>query len=56
MSTPEYIICTNCETPCYIFEWDSERAIATEALCATCGNDDPGDFMTQSDWDDQVGG
>ena len=44
---PEYLICMNCETPCYDFEWQGSKA--TEVMCLTCGNDDPGEFMTEAD-------
>lgn len=54
MSTPEYLLCANCETPCYVFEWNSDKGETTEAICQVCGNDEPGEFMTQSDWDDQA--
>ncbi len=49
MATPEYIICLDCETPCYEFEWhDGEVA---EALCPICGNEDPTQFATDDDFD-----
>ena len=35
-STPEYVICLDCETPCYEFEWDDGEI--SEVLCLTCGN------------------
>ncbi len=33
----DYLICRECNTPCYIFE--IEGATVTEALCQVCGND-----------------
>jgi len=47
MSAPEYLVCLECETPCYTFEWVNDRV--TEAQCTACGNDDPSQFMTESD-------
>jgi hypothetical protein len=34
----DYLICRECNTPCYIFEFESEQI--QEALCQVCGNDD----------------
>ena len=50
MPSPDYLICVECETPCYVFEW--EDGTITEALCTTCGNDEPDQFATPSDFDD----
>lgn len=44
MDQPEYLLCINCETPCYTFEWSNE--IVTEAFCTACGTDEPDEFMT----------
>jgi hypothetical protein len=52
MSAPEYVICINCETPCYVFEWNGETMRAEDVLCETCGSDDPAEFLTQSEWDE----
>lgn len=49
MDAPDFIICLNCETPCYTFEW-SEGAV-TEAFCMACGVDEPDQFATQEDFD-----
>lgn len=49
MSMPEYLICLNCETPCYVFEWNEEEI--TEAICEVCGNDEPEQFLTPDDYD-----
>lgn len=49
MEAPEYLICLNCDTPCYVFEWRDGKAY--EALCTTCGNDDIDQFMTEEDFD-----
>ena len=53
MSQPEYIICLQCETPTYQFEWDKDRVQV--ALCSACGNDEPADFMTESELEEQSG-
>lgn len=49
MAAPEYLICLECETPCYVFEWKEDGA--TEALCEACGNDDPEQFVTPDEFD-----
>lgn len=54
MSQPEYLICLECETPCYTFEW-AEGHI-TEAMCMACGNDGIDQFMTEEDFDALMGG
>jgi hypothetical protein len=47
MSEPEYLICLNCETPCYVFEWKEGEPV--EATCQACGNEDPEQFATDED-------
>jgi len=47
MSAPEYVICLNCETPCYTFEWEDGEL--KEPLCLACGNEDPEQFATTED-------
>ena len=37
MAAPEYLICMECETPTYVFEWAGGKVI--EAMCPVCGND-----------------
>ena len=49
MSSPEYLICLNCETPCYVFEWAEDQL--TEAVCEVCGNDVVDEFITEEDYD-----
>lgn len=53
MAAPEFLICLNCESPCYTFEW--EEAGVEEALCQVCGNDEPDQFVTEDDFDAIVG-
>ena len=47
----DYLICQNCETPCYIFDMDKSGGVAS-ALCASCGNDDPTEFMRPETFDE----
>jgi translation initiation factor 2 beta subunit (eIF-2beta)/eIF-5 len=47
MPEPEYLICMNCESPCYVFEWRGEKVV--EAFCEACGNDDPEEFITDGE-------
>jgi hypothetical protein len=34
----DYLMCSQCGTPCYVFEMDGSRV--TEAMCLVCGNDE----------------
>jgi hypothetical protein len=49
MSQPDYLICMNCESPCYIFEWKDDAP--TEVFCEACGNDEPDEFLKPDDFD-----
>lgn len=53
MSEPDYVICLECESPTYTFEWSEGRIV--EALCTTCGNDDPQSFATEEDYEELSG-
>ncbi|HEV8632217.1 MAG TPA: hypothetical protein VGV61_18025 [Thermoanaerobaculia bacterium] len=53
-STPEYLICLECETPCYDFEWEDGKVSAV--LCATCGNDEADQFITEEEFEALSGG
>ena len=53
MAAPEYLICLDCETPCYDFEWHRDKV--TEILCAVCGNEDVDRFVTGEDFDSMEG-
>ena len=55
MLETEYLICLQCETPTYQFELDTKGKVVT-ALCQTCGNDDPTDFMTEAELEESSGG
>jgi hypothetical protein len=48
--TPDYLICLECESPCYVFEW--KEGVIKEAICTVCGNDDPQQFATEDDYED----
>ena len=50
---PDYLICVECESPCYVFEWESDKV--AEAVCEVCGNEDIDQFLSQGDWDDLTG-
>jgi hypothetical protein len=47
MAQPDYLICLECETPTYVFEWQEGRVL--EALCPVCGNDDPASFASEEE-------
>lgn len=47
--SPEFLICLNCESPCYVFDW--QKGIPTEVLCEICGSEEPDQFLTEEDFD-----
>ena len=47
--TPDYVLCLECESPCYVFEWKEGKV--TEALCTVCANDDPAQFATEDEYE-----
>ncbi|OYV97295.1 MAG: hypothetical protein B7Z68_03790 [Acidobacteria bacterium 21-70-11] len=49
MAAPEYLICMECETPTYVFEWAAGKVV--EAMCPVCGNDDPASFLSEDDFE-----
>lgn len=49
MAAPEYLICIECETPTYVFEWAAGKVV--EATCPVCGNDDPASFVSEDDFE-----
>jgi hypothetical protein len=53
MDEPEYLICLQCETPTYQFEWHEEKL--AQAICSTCGNDDASEFMTEAELEELSG-
>jgi translation initiation factor 2 beta subunit (eIF-2beta)/eIF-5 len=52
MAEPDYLICLECESPTYIFEWRDGSLV--EAQCTVCGNDDPTLFATEEEMDDMA--
>jgi hypothetical protein len=50
MDQPDYLVCLDCETPCYVFEWQGDKLL--EILCTMCGNDKPDQFATPEDLED----
>jgi len=49
MATPDYLICLECETPPYVFEWKDGKT--TEAFCQICGNEDVASFATEEEYE-----
>ena len=49
MANPEFLICLNCETPCYTFDWKDGRIL--EPFCAVCANDDADQFALEEDFE-----
>ncbi len=47
MAAPDYLICLECESPVYVFEWEDGKV--KEAVCTVCGNEDPTQFVTESE-------
>jgi translation initiation factor 2 beta subunit (eIF-2beta)/eIF-5 len=54
MDEPEYLICLQCETPTYQFEFVNGKLSAI--VCNVCGADDPSDFVTEAEFEEQTGG
>ncbi len=53
MSTaPDYLICLECESPVYTFEW--EEGHVKEAFCTVCGNEDPAQFATEEELEEMA--
>jgi hypothetical protein len=50
MAEPDYLICLQCETPTYQFEFIDGKLVTV--ICTTCGNDDVSDFMTEAEFDE----
>jgi translation initiation factor 2 beta subunit (eIF-2beta)/eIF-5 len=47
---PDFLICLECESPVYVFEWQEDRLV--EAICLACGNEDLSQFATESELED----
>lgn len=48
-SSPEFLICLECETPCYDFEWTGDKV--GEVVCHACGNDESDQFITEEEFE-----
>lgn len=48
---PEYLICLQCDTPTYQFEYVKGKL--AQAVCNTCAADDPSDFVTEAELEEQ---
>lgn len=46
---PEYLICLECESPVYVFEWVDDRL--KDVVCPVCGNSDPSAFTTEEGYE-----
>lgn len=54
MSEPEYLICLQCETPTYQFEYDGNGKLLS-VVCSTCGSDEVSEFMTEAEIEELSG-
>ena len=52
MSEPDFIICNECDSPVYVFEWTDGRI--SEAVCTSCGNDKPALFATDEEYGEEM--
>lgn len=50
MDEPDYLICLQCETPTYQFDFSNGKLSAI--VCTACGNDDVSDFATEAEYDE----
>lgn len=51
-SHPDYLICLNCETPTYTFEWVEGEVV--EVFCTACGADVPDEFMSEDEYEGMI--
>ena len=49
MEGPDYLICINCETPCYSFEW--RQGALVEIMCLACGSEETDEFTTAEEFE-----
>ncbi len=47
---PDYLICLECESPVYVFEWKEDKVV--EAICTVCGNEDISQFATEQEYEE----
>ncbi len=50
---PDFLVCRECDSPTYLFEWHYEKEVITEALCETCGNAKLDEFDTDEEYYDE---
>jgi hypothetical protein len=50
MSLPDYLICLECDTPCYTFEWRNDKPY--DILCEACGNEEAELFVRPDEVDE----
>jgi len=48
----DYLICKNCESPCYAYEVDDKLGVV-DALCVICGNEDASEFQMDEEFEDK---
>jgi hypothetical protein len=53
MAGPDFLICLECDTPVYTFDWADGKVV--EALCPMCGNDDPATFASEEELEEMGG-
>jgi hypothetical protein len=54
MSEPDFVICNECDSPVYVFDWEDGKL--KSAMCTTCGNDKPALFTTEEDYGEMMSG
>jgi len=52
MDAPDFIICLECDTPVYTFDWDATRI--TGGICTFCGNEKPMRFSTEEAYEEMM--
>jgi hypothetical protein len=52
MDMPDYLMCLECGTPCYVYEWEGDHLV--EAVCTACGNEELTLFVTPEEYEEQT--
>ncbi len=47
--SPDYLICCDCESPIYTFEW--KDGAPKDVLCEVCGNEEDEMFLTEEQFE-----
>ncbi len=50
---PDFLLCMECESPCYTFEWKDGKL--ESILCTACANEDLTLFATPEEFEEQSG-